>query len=188
VPYYLPDGTELRDDAFLGGLTEGPTVDDGKDNFSLVLADSVDPGEAWAPMGCPPPQGWKAGGVRRGVRGTTFYPVSPVYGPSRVAERITIESDRTVSKSASIQGRISVGIGLLEAELGVKLQETVTTSFREQQTFDLPAGEAVQAKAQFIFTETDFQRAAFGGPNCRPFEESGTVLTPTSYAIVITRA
>src|SRR5262245_48003262 len=119
--YFLPDGTPLAESDILD-LADGSVVSDNRVDFSLALGESVDPAEAWAPMACPPPQKWRAVGTRRDVRGTTFYPVSPVYGPSGRAERITIESDRTVSKSASINGDLGVGISLLQAEIGVKLE------------------------------------------------------------------
>jgi hypothetical protein len=173
---FLPDGQPLGDDVIVAGaVPEHPAIiGHGEHNFFLTFA-------------CPAPTAWVAAGSTT-VRGTTFYPISHVYGPSQVAETITLTSDRTVTKGAEIQGGLGWSLGVLEAQAHVKLDGSVTTSMSETQQFTLPRGMSVYLAAQIIYRQTALRRTAFAGPNCLGATQALTVLTPINTAYLVARA
>lgn len=97
----------------------------------------------------------------------------------------TFRADRTVTKSAEVSGTAGVTIGFLEAQVGVKLEGSVTTSRSESLTFTVPKGKRYRLLAQIIYRQTECSRTAYAGPNCQPYEQNATVLTPISYAVLV---
>jgi hypothetical protein len=190
VDLFLPDGQHFAESAILSGsqsehdYAEVATVDT---NFSVDAEDPKIMAMAWSPMACPPPTRWTAGGTKT-VRGTTFYPISHVYGPSQTDQTITLRSDRTVTKGYEISGGVGWSIGVLEAQTGVKLNGSVTTSMSEEQSFTVKKGMSVYLAAQVIYRQTTLARNVFAGPNCQPSHQSMTVLTPINTAVLVARA
>jgi hypothetical protein len=129
MAFILADGTPLGADSILsGGSLAHPFIPDGmtEQNYFVSSAESGDSGVASRMVGCPPPTHWQATSSTT-VRGTTFYPVSSVYGPSQVDQTITLTTDRTVTKGVEVQGAVNWSIGVLEAQAHVKLDGSVTT-------------------------------------------------------------
>jgi hypothetical protein len=181
---FLSDGRPLSQSII------GPVADD-----AVMAADSQDnyfyeplEGEAssidWAPLSCQPPSRWKVTSSGE-IRGTTFYPISQPYGPAQTDMTVTFTADRTVTKSAEVSGEVGVTIGFLEAQVGVKLEGSVTTSRSESVTFRVPKGKRYVLLAQIIYRQTDCERTAYAGPNCQPYAQNATALTPVTYAVLV---
>jgi hypothetical protein len=189
VGLVLPDGQAVEDEWILSGKeSEHPfKADTEENNFFYTFADPEQATKPLGPMACRPPSNWSV--VRTStVRGTTVYPLSHVWGPQRVDETVTLKAEWTVTKGYEIEVGVGWSIGVLEAQTHAKLDGSITTSMSESQTFKVAKGTAVHLVAQIIYRQTDLRRNSYAGPNCQPHPESGTVLTPISYATLIARA
>lgn len=91
----------------------------------------------------------------------------------------------SVTKGTEIQGGFGWSISILEAQAHVKLDNSITTKIGESVTFKVEKGRRYVIKAQFIYRETTLIRTAYGGPNCRPVQETLTVLTPYDVAYLV---
>jgi hypothetical protein len=190
MAFALADGTPLEADSILSeGPPEHPYIPDGmtEQNYFISPAESVHPEVAPRTVGCPPPTHWQATSSTT-VRGTTFYPVSPVYGPSQVDQTITLTTDRTVTKGVEVQGGLGWSIGVLEAQAHVKLDGSVTTELGQSISFRVTKGMSVHLIAQIIYRQTELTRTNYAGPNCRGFTQNLTVLTPINSALIVGRA
>lgn len=186
---FLPDGHPVEGEPVAASPSgEHPLITDHNDHNFFVTTSGSDAASApWGPMACPAPTAWAAEASTT-VRGTTLYPVSPVYGPSQVDDTITLTSDRTVTKGASITGGIGWSIGVLEAQAHVKLDGSVTTAWHETHQFFLKRGMSVFLAAQIIYRQTMLHRTEFAGPNCRGTQQTLTVLTPINVAYLVAHA
>lgn len=189
MQYFLSDRQKFTSaDILSGSPADHPLIssDTREDNYFTTFDNSAD-SLMMSGSSCPPPTNWAAGATTT-VTGTTFYPISPVFGPSVVDETVTITSDRTVTKGAEIQGGLGWSIGVLEAQAHVKLDGSVTTHIGISQQFRIRKGMSVHMLAQIIYRQTVLHRTNYSGPNCQPFPQTLTVLTPINTAIVIGRA
>ena len=183
----LPDGSPFDSNAILqGNLGQEPLAPPEVTEANYFFTHGDVNQSAWG-SDCPTPSPWRATGSTS-VRGTTFYPISRVYGPSVVDETITLTSDRTVTKGTEVGTGVGVSIGILEAQAHVKLEASVTTHLGESQTFLLRKGASVHLLAQIIYRQTSLTRTTYAGPNCQGHAESTSVLTPINYAVIIGRA
>jgi hypothetical protein len=188
--FSLPDGTSLKPDSILsGGPPEYPYISDGvtEQNYFISPAESAHSEVAPHIVGCPPPTHWQATSSTT-VLGTTFYPVSPIYGPSVVSQTITLTTDRTVTKGVEIQGGFGWSVGLLEAQAHVKLDGSVTTAMGQSITFQVAKGMSVHVIARIVYRQTELTRTNFAGPNCQGSTQNLTVLTPIDSNLIVGRA
>jgi hypothetical protein len=135
-------------------------------------------------MSCPPPSKWSIVSSRQET-GTTPHAISEAFGPSQVAVTHTFAATRTVTESWTISSGLSLHIGDLGADIGVKLDRSVTTSRTETMTFTVPKGRRMIMQAYIIYESYALRRTAYDGPNCRPHEETASVLTPINYEVVV---
>jgi len=181
---FLSDGQPINKSMIVHGLDNQATATDSQENYFYEPVAGEAAAIDWAPLSCPPPNRWKVTSSRE-VRGTTFYPLSQPYGPAQTDMTVTFTADRTVTKSAEISGTVGVTIGFLEAQIGVKLEGSVTTSRSASLTFTVPKGKKYRLLAQIIYRQTECSRTAYAGPNCRAYEQTATVMTPVSYAVLV---
>jgi hypothetical protein len=185
VSFSIVGGHPLLDDALVGRPAPYPDVapDVVEGNYLVDFNEPTETSKMWE-SACQSPTPWKFVSAST-VRGTTFFPISRVYGPSAIDETVTLISDRTVTKGVEIQGGVGWSVGVLEAQTHVKLDGSVTTRIGETETFRIPRGKSVHLLAQIIYRQSILERTNFAGPNCRLFQESLTVLTPINTATII---
>jgi hypothetical protein len=188
--FTFPDGQPVEESQIAGGVSPGHELLDGipEKNYYYTFSDPAMAARPLAGMACREPDSWRVVGRPKEVRGTTFYPISSIFGPQAHGGRITITSDTSVTKGTEVQGDLGVSLGVVEAQTHMQLDKSVTTSRTESEEYDLQPGERVHMVAQIIYQQTDLQRSAYAGPNCQPHPESATVLTPTGFAKMVVRA
>lgn len=177
---FLSDGQPLSRSLLATVLDDSAQVADSRENYFYEPTSDEGSAVDWAPLSCQPPTRWKATSSKE-IRGTTFYPLSHPWGPAQTNMTVTVSVDRTVTKSAEVSSSVGVTIGFLEAQLGVKLEGSVTTSRSESVTFTVTKGKKYILLAQIIYRQTECTRTAYAGPNCRPYQQNATVLTPITY-------
>jgi hypothetical protein len=181
---FLPDGQPISRSTIISAMDDETLAADSQNNYFYEPIAGEAASINWAPLACQPPGRWKVTSSRE-VRGTTFYPLSQPFGPAQTDMAVTFTADLTVTKTAEISTTAGVSISFLEAQVGVKLEGSVTTSRSESLTFRVPKGKKYRLLAQIIYRQTECSRTAYAGPNCQPYEQTATVLTPVSYAVLV---
>jgi len=133
---------------------------------------------------CPPPTRFRIASQHQ-VRGRRLVPVSPVYGPSQSAMTVELCSTRTVTFGAEISGQAGWNIGFIEAQVGVKLNTSVTVARQECITFQVPKGKRFYLAAQAIYAQRKICRTAYGSAMCNPVEQCVAVNSPVNKAFVV---
>jgi hypothetical protein len=167
-------GEKIEDDqiAFLRSRAE-PYAD--VEIHNIRVSDDI----AQSPPGCCPyPGRWKIVNTDV-VKGNRPQRVSSVFGPSKVPMKISLCTETSLTFGAELHatGKIKPVLGLIEAEVGVKLSTSVTIKKGECISWTVPAGRVQYLAAVAIYTRREIRREDYDA-HCKRADDSVTVLSP----------
>lgn len=134
------------------------------------------PGVKWTYPKCPNPTRWKVVGQARS-RGS-FRLVSSAVSAKAAAVTHTFSVQRSVTFSAAVTAGMKVGLPMLEHEVGITLETSVTVQTGETVTYRIPKGQAMALFAGAGYIVRKLQRVAYGSAMCNRVVQTTEVTSP----------